>query len=152
MLENPQIATLEPQHTAVVRGTVPMDQIRDFYDSSFPAVAQAVAHQDIGLRGAIGHYLSTPAETVDLEVGFVTDGAVTADGDVIPAELPGGEVARATHVGPYDGLGSSWNDLYQWVLGEGRHVGESMWEVYVTEPTPDVDPATMRTELFWPLV
>ncbi|MBO1031154.1 GyrI-like domain-containing protein [Tessaracoccus sp. SD287] len=152
MLENPQITTLDPQHTAVVRRTVPMDQIRDFYDTSFAAVARAVAEQEVGVRGAIGHYLSTPTDTVELEAGVITDGAITADGDVIPAELPGGEVAHATHVGPYDGLGSAWNELYQWVLGQGRHVGEKMWEVYVTEPTPEVDPATMRTDLFWPLV
>jgi effector-binding domain-containing protein len=26
-----------------------------------------------------------------------------------------------------------------------------MWEVYLTEPSPDMDPAELRTELFWPL-
>ena len=152
MLENPRITSIEPQHTAVVRSTVPMDQIRDFYDTSFPAAAEVVARQDIGLRGAVGRYLNTPSTTVDLEVGFITDGAITADGEVVPGELPGGEVVQATHVGAYDGLGSSWQELFEWVTGQGHQIGESMWEVYVTEPTPEGDPDTMRTDLFWPLV
>lgn len=152
MLENPEIITAEPQHAAVVRSTVRMDRIRDFYDASFPATAQSAARQQVGLRGAVGHYLSTPTDSVDLEVGFITDAAIAPDGDVVPAVLPGGEMVRATHVGSYDGLGSSWGDLFGWVSDHGRQVGESMWEVYVTEPTPDVDPDTMRTELFWPLV
>jgi effector-binding domain-containing protein len=30
---------------------------------------------------------------------------VEAAGDVVPYELPGGDVAVATHVGPYDAIG-----------------------------------------------
>ena len=42
------------------------------------------------------------------------------------------------HVGGYDNLGDSWCAL-------------AMWEVYVTEPIPDADPATLRTDLSWVL-
>ncbi len=27
--------------------------------------------------------------------------------------------------------------------------GADLWEVYVTEPNPDMDPVELRTELFW---
>jgi effector-binding domain-containing protein len=33
------------------------------------------------------------------------------------------------------------------VIGRGESPGPVYWEVYLTEPGPDVDPATMRTEL-----
>ncbi|MGD8214537.1 GyrI-like domain-containing protein [Aestuariimicrobium sp. Y1814] len=152
MLENPAIITADPQHTAVVRGTVPMDRIREFYDKAFPAAYEAAAAQGIGVQGAFGHYLSMPAETVDLEVGFVTDAVVAAAGEVVPGELPGGELAHASYVGAYDGLGGAWQELFGWISEQGRQVGPSMWEVYVTDPTPETDPATLRTDLFWPLV
>ena len=38
------------------------------------------------------------------------------------------------------------------VVAAGRAPAFPFWEVYVTEPTPDVDPGSMRTDLFWPLV
>ena len=34
--------------------------------------------------------------------------------------------------------------------GMGRAPGSPFWEVYVTEPSPDMDPATLRTDLFCP--
>ncbi|MGA4508494.1 GyrI-like domain-containing protein [Propionibacteriaceae bacterium G1746] len=152
MLEQPQITIVDAQPTAVVKDTVAMAQIREFYDRAFPAAVQAATRQQVGIIAAFGLYLSTPAETVDLEVGFITDGQITAEDDVVPSELPAGDVVRAVHVGGYEGLGESWRELYAWVVEQGRQVGPMMWEVYETEPGPDVDPATMRTVLYWPLV
>lgn len=151
MLQNPEIVTTAPQPTAVVRATVAMDQIRDFYDTAFGAVIDATTEQGVGVLAAFGHYLSAPTDTVELEVGFTTDRPITAVGEVAAGELPGGEVARATYLGGYDGLGAAWQELFDWVTGQGRTVGESMWEVYVTEPSPELDPATLRTDLYWPL-
>jgi hypothetical protein len=33
------------------------------------------------------------------------------------------------------------------VVAQGLRPGSVMWELYVTEPTPDIDPADLRTEL-----
>ena len=53
------------------------------------------------------------------------------------------------HEGSFDELGSSWGRLGQWIAAAGLTPGEDMWEVYVTEPSPDMDPADLRTELNW---
>ena len=34
------------------------------------------------------------------------------------------------------------------VIADGREPAFPFWEVYVTEPTPDADPASLRTDLF----
>lgn len=148
MEHSPEIVSLDPQPTAVVRDTVRMDQLTDFYDSAFGSVVHALTAQGAPPRDAFGLYLSQPAETVDLEVGFVTDREVDAVEGVVPSTLPGGEVARMTHLGSYDSLGQSWGQLVAWVGEQGRRPAGPMWEVYVTEPSPDADPATMRTDLF----
>ena len=64
------------------------------------------------------------------------------------SELPAGTIARTTYVGGYDGLGAAWGAFLGEIGASGRAPDVPFWEVYVTEPSPDADPATMRTDLF----
>lgn len=144
----PEIVDVEPAVTAVVRGVVPLAGLRGFFDSSFRALGETLARQQVAVTSpAFGLYREPPQETADLEVGFVTDRAVHAEGDVAVGALPAGRVARTTHYGGFDGLGASWERLLAWVREQGLTPGPVMWEFYVTEPTPDMDPRDLRTEL-----
>ena len=51
-------------------------------------------------------------------------------------------------MGSYDELGRSWQRLTTWIAEQGLQPAGPMWEVYVTEPTPETDPVTLRTDLF----
>jgi effector-binding domain-containing protein len=90
-------------------------------------------------------------------VGFTTAVPVTeaagveeaSGGEVVASSLPGGDVARLSHLGSYDRLSESWGRLGTWIGEQGRRPGPRFWEVYVTEPTPEADPASMRTDLYW---
>ncbi|WP_346158586.1 GyrI-like domain-containing protein, partial [Nonomuraea recticatena] len=62
---------------------------------------------------------------------------------------PGGGVARVTHTGSFDELDESWKRLAAWIGARGLTSGTTRWEVYTTEPSPDMDPADLRTELHW---
>ena len=53
------------------------------------------------------------------------------------------------HAGGYDQLGETWGRLGAWIAERGLTAGADLWEVYVTEPKPDMDPGELRTELFW---
>ncbi|WP_153397462.1 GyrI-like domain-containing protein [Ornithinicoccus halotolerans] len=149
----PRLVTTETVPTAVVRGdAVPMTELTGFYDRSFGQVSEAIESQ--GLRrttAGLGRYFGQPTDTVDLEVGFGTEPGVSATGDVVASTLPGGRAAQVTHVGGYEGLGESWQRLYAWIDSQGLAPAGWMWEEYVTMPTPDTDPATIRTVLTWPL-
>ena len=65
--------------------------------------------------------------------------------------LPAGRAARLVHHGSYDELGSSWERLARWMRDQRLEPAAFFWEVYVTEPSPDMDPADLRTELIWPV-
>lgn len=148
MPQEPEIVHVDRAPTAVVREQVRMDALPGFYDQAYRAVAAALAEQQVEPRSAIGLYLSPPTETVDLEAGFVVDSAVEPDGEVVASSLPGGDVARLTHVGSYDELPQTWGRVMVWVGEQGRAPAGPMWEVYVTEPNPQTDPSTLRTDLF----
>ncbi|BBF99261.1 MULTISPECIES: GyrI-like domain-containing protein [Pseudonocardia] len=148
----PQLITTEPAVTAVVRGVVSADELPTFYDRAFGVLPATVAAQGITAAGpAFGLYHGLPGATFDLEVGFPTDRAVDTDGEVVAGGLPGGRTARLVHAGSFDGLGSAWQRLGAWIAGQGLTPGDTFWEVYLTEPTPEMDPADLRTELNWPV-
>jgi len=148
----PELVTAEPTRTAVVRGTVTAEEITDFFDRSFSVLSEALAAQGVSPTGpAFGLFRGIPDETMDLEVGFPTDRAIEPDGSAEAGELPGGRVARLVHAGSFDGLGEAWQGLGAWIAEQGLTPAEAYWEVYLTEPSPDMDPADLRTELNWPV-
>jgi effector-binding domain-containing protein len=146
----PQVVDVPTTLTAVIPGVVPMDQIADFSDRSFTALPSIIGEQGASITGpAFARYYGPPSATADLEVGFPTDREVRPQGDVRAGSLPGGRVARLVHHGGYDGLGSAWQRLGEWIAAQGLTPADVLWEVYVTEPTPEMDPADLRTELYW---
>ena len=148
----PDLVDVDAVTTAVIATVVEMSHMSAFFDRAFSAVARVLGSQGIDPVGsAFALHRRPVTDTADLEVGFPTDRAVTADGDVRAILLPGGRVARLVHHGAFDGLPGAWERLESWIAEQGLTPGDTMWEVYVTEPSPDMDPADLRTELNWPV-
>ncbi len=148
----PEIVETDEVTAAVVAGVVPMAELPAFFDRAFNAIAHAVADQGRTITGpAYARYHGPPAETADLEVGFPIDAPVEATGDVMAGALPSGTVARSVHAGSYDTLGESWDRLAAWIGDQGHTPGTEIWEVYLTEPTPEMNPADLLTQLNWTL-
>jgi effector-binding domain-containing protein len=148
----PEIVVVEEAVTAVVRGVIPTAELAGFFDASFRKLGEAVAVQQVAvISPAFGLFREVRAETADLEVGFVTDRPVRAEGDVVAGSLPAGRVARLIHVGAFDELGASWDRLRSWIGEQGLSTGPVTWESYLTKPSPDMDPRDLRTELNWPI-
>ena len=147
-----EVAEIAGTPTAVIRGIVPMTELAEFFDRSFSTITSVMSAQAVTITGpAFARYHGSPTDTADLEVGFPTSERIEPTDGVEVGELPGGRVARLVHHGSYDQLGSSWEQLARWMREQGLGAADSFWEVYVTEPSPDMDPADLRTELIWPL-
>lgn len=146
----PELVDVATTTTAVISGVIPAGELVGFFDSSFSRLAGVLAAQGVAIQGpAFALHHGPPAETVDLEVGFPTDRPVQPDGEVRAGSLPGGRVARLVHQGGYDQLATSWERLRSWIEERGLTPSRHLWEVYVTEPSPDMDPADLLTELNW---
>ncbi|GII99691.1 effector-binding domain-containing protein [Sediminihabitans luteus] len=139
---------------AARRATVPFAELPAFYDAAYGAVAHALGARGLGPAGpAYGWYASMPSDVVDVAAGFAVEGVEPgALGDGVEVfEVAGGPCAVATYVGPYDGLGEAWGRLEAWRSERDQAVRGDFWEVYVTEPSPDGDPAANVTRLVLPL-
>ena len=148
----PELVDIDATTTAVIRGVVAMTELPNFFDRSFSTLAEVIAGQGIEITGpAFALYRRVSGGKADLEVGFPTARAVEPSDPVVASSLPAGRAARLTHAGGYDQLGASWERLQQWITAQGLTPTPTFWEIYVTEPSPDMDPADLRTDLVWPV-
>jgi effector-binding domain-containing protein len=150
--DEPEIVHVEPAITATVRRVVAVDELPAFFDRAFATLAELTSAQGVTITGpAFGMYHDHPSDTTDVEVGYCTDREIEPSGDARPGLLPGGPVARVVHEGAYDELPAAWDRLSTWMSERGMGFGMPFWEVYLTAPSPDTDPASLRTELNQPI-
>lgn len=148
-LTEPTLVTLPGGPSAVVRAQArTLDSLRPLFDTGFTAIASSGV-EPVGPAFAI--YLDDPSGTFDLELGQPiaeplaepVPGLITVEA----SELPVGEALGISHLGAYGSLHEDWARLGE--EAERQNVRPSAWlEVYVTEPRPDMDPTTLRTDLF----
>jgi effector-binding domain-containing protein len=132
----------------------PLSDMSTLFDSTFSALFPALEQAGLHPTGpAFSLHRRMPTDTATFEIGIPVDRAlaapVTAGPDLLleASELPGGPVATVSHLGSYDELGQAWEAFLGSVTTAGRRPALPFWEIYVTEPGPDVDPATLRTDL-----
>lgn len=146
----------EEVHTVVRKATDhPMSDMASVFDSTFEALFPEL--DAVGIRpagpGYALHYRA-PTDTATFDVGIPVDrpltGARSAESGVIvePSTIPGGRIARISYIGPYDGLPEAWEGFVDAITSAGLELTFPTWEMYVTEPTPDTDPSTLRTDLY----
>ncbi|WP_236864603.1 GyrI-like domain-containing protein [Brevibacterium daeguense] len=142
--------------TAVVKATdYPVSDLPALFDSAFSALFPALGERGVQPVGpAFALYQRMPDDTVDLEVGVPVEQPLAETIEleegrsVEPSAIPGGRLAAVSHHGSYDALSEAWTDFMTDVSTSGSKPQLPFWEVYVTEPKPDMDPADLRTDLY----
>ena len=142
-----QFVDLQAQHTAVVRGHVVQEGIKDFLGSAFTEILRVLDDQGLHPAGApFGRYAPTEDGGFDVEVGFPSRDVVVPTGRVQASELPGGRAARTMHTGAYGDVGAAYRATLDWLTEEGHVTNGTPWECYLDGP----EVAEPRTEVFLP--
>lgn len=126
-----------------------MSKLEELFDTGFSSLATAV--QPAGPAYAL--FTRQPSDTVDIEIGFPTSTALIAPipaqkVTLEPGEIPAGKVASLSHIGAFDKLPQAYEELLAQVEQQGMTPKLPFFEVYVTEPSPEMDPADLRTDIF----
>jgi effector-binding domain-containing protein len=152
MLENPHVTQSVAQATAVIRLTIPKEEIRKVMEPAMNEVMSTLAAQNITVAGPMfSHHFRMDPAVFDFEVGVPITKPVSPSGRVMMSQLPSAKVARTVYRGPYEGLGPAWEEFMAWIAAEGHEPGPDLWEIYMSGPESDPDPTTYRTELNRPL-
>lgn len=110
----------------------------------------------LGAQGAVpsgppfARYRMLGDGVFETEAGFPASRPVEPSDDVQPSTLPGGPVAYTVHVGPYDVMRPAYDAIEAWMRANGVEPNGDMWEVYLSDPVAEPDPATWRTEIYAP--
>ena len=153
MLDTPQITQTAAQLTAVMRLTIPREEIRRVMGPGIRELMAAVAAQGITLAGPwFTHHLRMDPDTFDFEISVPVTSPVNAVGRVKPSQWPATKVARTIYRGDYESLGEAWGEFNEWIAAHGHKPGPDLWECYITGPESSPDPAAWRTELNRPLI
>lgn len=152
MLDKPEVVQTDAQLAAVIRLTIPREEIRNVMGPGIGEVIATVTAQGIGPAGPVfSHHLKMDPKVFDFEVGVPVRAPVTATGRVVAGTLPASRVARTVYHGPYEGLGAAWGEFGAWIGAEGHTPAPDMWECYIAGPESSPDPANWRTQLNRPL-
>lgn len=146
------IRKVPPQPTMSIRGETTLAELRGTVGEYVSEVWRCVQRQGGKPTGPpFTRYHAVDGQRIEVEAGFPVRAAMAGEGRVRPRELPGGEVAVMTYVGPYEGLVMAGEALAGWTRAQGREAAGPNWEVYVTAPGDEPDPARWRTEIVKPL-
>lgn len=152
MIEKPHIVQTEERPAAVIRLTIPREEIQKVMEPGIRELVGTVSKQGIGPAGPLfSHHLRVDPEIFDFEIGVPVSEPVSETGRVERGRLPAAKVVRTVYRGPYEGLPSAWGEFDSWITEAGLATAPNLWERYVSGPESDPDPATWRTELNRPL-
>lgn len=132
----------------------PMAEMAAIFDSTFEALFPLLEAEGIQPTGpAFSLHHRQPTDTATLEVGMPVNKLLRSSrsmesGAILePSTLPGGIIARISHIGAYDQLPTAWGEFMESIVAAGKQPKFPLWEVYVSEPTPEMDASTLRTDL-----
>lgn len=153
MIDESQITETTARAAAVIRLTIPREEIRTVMGPGLRELMDAIAAQGIAPEGPwYTHHLRMDPRTFDFEIGVPVASSVAPAGRVRPAELPAATVARTVYHGPYEGLAGAWAEFNARIARNGHAPGPDHWERYLAGPEASPDPAAWRTELSRPLL
>jgi effector-binding domain-containing protein len=100
----------------------------------------------------------TPREVVkanedasaDVEVVIPISNVVDGEGDITCYELPGGQMAKIVHKGPYEQSARTYKKLFEWIAEHHKKVAGPTREVYLNDPK-EVSPEEIITEIYAPI-
>lgn len=151
---NAEITNRPELRVAAVRHVGPYNLISEAFARLGAAAGPAGLLGPESIMMAIYHDDPETTREEDLQ----SDAAVTIPaGKALPKgltelQIPAGRYARATYVGPYEGLGDAWaRFMGEWLPGSGQRVGDGVsYEVYRNNPS-NTPPNELITDMYIPL-
>ena len=147
MSYNIQLQRLEAVPLAVIRRQADKSELSRLVPELCGRVCNAVRAQ--GAKG--GRHVAIYWDgTMRIEVGVELESAFEARDEVVRSATPAGEVAWATHLGPYGGLGGAHEAVKHWCRANSHRLAGPSWEIYGHWlPEWNANPSRIRTDVFW---
>jgi len=143
--------SMDAQHYIYVDRECPYGpEIADAMGSAIGEVFAFAAQSGITpLDMPMSVYLQMDKDMLRFRGGVIVSAqdAAKASGPIKSDVLPAGDVMSATHVGPYDDLAKSHQDVWSYMETHGLPAAMPVWEIYTDDPG-EVAQDKIRTKIF----
>lgn len=85
-----------------------------------------------------------------VEIAIPIKEKVEDAGEIKCYEIPGGQMAKIAHFGPYDQCKPAYDKLFAWIAENGKMITGPIREVYLNDPR-EVKPEEIITEIYAPI-
>jgi AraC family transcriptional regulator len=85
-----------------------------------------------------------------VEIAIPIKEKVSDAGEIRCYELPGGQMAKIMHYGPYDQCKPTYDKLFIWIAENGKTITGPIREIYLNDPR-EVKPEEILTEICVPI-
>jgi hypothetical protein len=147
------IETMEPAPRAFITRTSKMTDIAAAMGEGFETLSKLFATANAPMLGMpMAHYLSYDDVSTTFELGFpcrAEDVDALRSAGLSIGATPAGRNMKATHIGPYDGVASTYHAMIAEMGAKGLTPAKDMWEIYFSPP--ETPPAEIRTDIVWPI-
>ena len=146
---NPHQEAMPAWVRAGIRVQVPMAELHQAFGPIFEKVSQSVTDGGSDIIGpAYACYFGEPTDVVDVEIGFGISEPVEAEG-ILVTQVPATDAVVGTHIGPYEQLEDSYEQLVPWMVSNDIDLADHMYELY--DSMPGADPSSQITRMVFPL-
>jgi len=136
-----------------VKDSVKAKEIGTFLETYLPMLYMYAIRQGATPKGppyAI-YYNWDPEGMILMEAGIPLAEAIEGEDNIMAVQTPGGKVVKATHFGPYEETAKVYNALEQYISVMKFEKAGPPWEVYVTDPSKEANPAKWETFVYFPV-
>jgi AraC family transcriptional regulator len=150
-IDNIEVINVEPFGYCCIHKQGPFTEIV----SAINELWQQMQQQQIMPTGTmLGIFYNAPAdvkpEELDWEIGFpVTN--VNPQPPLLSKIWDFSTVAKTVHTGPFENTGETFEKVFQWMEANGYEQDGPVLERYLTMPGPDIDPSSMKAEIWVPV-
>ena len=144
--------TIPTQQVLTIKAVCSQEELSDKLGELYGQIVTEMQQNKLEFAGqpfAIYHKYDPKA--IEFEAGIPVNKAGKTKGAIVAKELKGGPVAMIAHYGPYEGTYNAHMAMDQWITANKKEVKNAPWEVYVTDPVQEKDPAKWLTEIYYPL-
>lgn len=145
-----EVITTKSQSAISIREKVKVQDISKEMGRMFDELCPLLQGDVVCVGPPFAFYHSWSNDETDMDVGFPVSGKTISKGRVRPFELPAVKAVVGMHVGPYDKIVDSYNEMMEWIKSNGYMPAEYMWEEYLNSPD-EVPMDKLMTRLVWPI-
>jgi effector-binding domain-containing protein len=144
------LQVVSPRILAAVSRKVPLGGVGAAWGPALDQVwAFLRAHRGLRNDGHnifLYHHPTRPGDPMDAHFGVEVVREFEPAGEVRPVRTPAGEVATATHVGPYTRLHETHDAIHAWAVASTREMAGKSWEIYAD---PGDDPSALEITIMY---